>query len=864
MRTLRTPATMLALLPILLLAATAAAQVNLVPHQPAGWAWPLVPRPTGDATGTSVAAPTMLTGDATATYLNSAWRNAGTAASGTFHNNTVLDGQSVIVDRSCPSLSGGASGSGINGGPFNFLAGRHTLELRVDAGNAVAETNETDNNLAHQWVWTPVTIAPGTTAIRPEAPYAYGGHAAIPAGETHVENCDGVRFSTTPGFWTILYKWNPGASSEGSMCYYEPVADATGGFINSLGTSMRGGGGTDGFVANGRLLGAHTYDVGLIKTHGTGGARVSHTISTTLVWGDSISDGFAANEMAKIYEVSVPSGDIAAARATLQMATSDPSVMIMWLDRGFTIGSLESVSPNAATDAAGRASLVAPVTGAGYHAVMLVRDEVWGTGARSFGLKVGAAPPDYAPYAPAGWHSPLVPGMGAPGTPTSVPLPDTLPAYNIGFYVNWCMRNGGAGSGPGTSQTQLVMDGVPGGYWVTPALAPGSDYRQNYRYNDMTPLSGRHTLAIHADRMAALGEENVANNNYGEQYCWAPVTLAPLGDMGQDSAPPALTGGWEDVANGSGEIFYYNNHARRLPVAGSGVWWQGFLIAPSGGTDRDLSLCETLTGVKDGLGPALASSHWGASQTDYVLVNLNQTPRRTFDVTMTNYGGASGYRPQYSESTTLGTAGRVTLAPYVSPYTEGLKLFEWYFAAGWWNILLKNQSMYGKYGLTFHQATEVYTGKHVADSDYPPGGGDCWLHVYVPTPGWCCVAVWAQDEASLGTMRFQLSLAPSVTEAPGLPAVPERTALVGAAPNPFNPQTTVTFELATTGRARLAVYDLKGARVRQLVDADLAAGRQQVMWDGHDDAGRPAPSGTYVVRLQAGGVEQSQKLSLVK
>lgn len=849
---------------LLLVAGTAAAQVNLVPNLPAGWAWPVVPRPTNDATSSSVPAPASLTGDATATYMNSAWRNAGTASSGAFHNNTVLDGATVIVDRSCPSLAGGATGSGINGGPFNLIAGRHTLELRVDAGNVVAETNEADNNIAHQWVWAPVTIAPGTTAIRPEAPATYGGHAAIPSGEYAYGNCDGVRFSSTPGCWSVLYKWNPGASSEGPMSYFHAVDNATDGFISELGSSYRVGGGTDVIVANGRSLGSHAFDVGLYRLQGSGGARVSHSISTPLAWGDSISDSFAANEMAKIYEVSVPVSGVGPAMAALQMATTDPSVMIFWIDRLCIVAPVESFTENAATDGAGHAQVNTQVAAAGYHAVLLVRDEVWGTGARSFGLKVGAGKPNLVPYKPAGWHAPIVPGMGSGGTSTAVPLPDTLPAFNVGLYMNWSVRNQGSAASATTSRTQVLMDGVNRGYWTTPALAVGADDRANLRVGDMSPLAGRHTVALHANFQGLVAEETVADNNYGEQYCWAPPVVSALGDMGEDPAPPSLTAGWEDVAGGSGETFYYNNHARRLPTAAPTAWWQGFLIAPFPDGDHDLSLCEALSGCKDGLGEALSSSHWGTGQTDYVLVNLNLTPRRPFDVTMTNYGGTYGFRPQYVESTTLGTAGRVTLAPYSGPYYDGLQLYEWYFNAGWWNIRLDNQSMGGKYGITFHQATEVYTNKHVADSDYPAAGGDCWLHVYVPTPGWCCVAVWAQDEASKGNMRYQLGLAPSISEAPELPAVPGRTALVSATPNPFNPQVAVTFDLAAAARARVAVYDLKGAQVRGLVDADLPAGRRQVTWDGRDDAGRSAPSGTYILRMEAGEVRQSRKLSLVR
>ncbi|MBK8166966.1 MAG: carboxypeptidase regulatory-like domain-containing protein [bacterium] len=94
-----------------------------------------------------------------------------------------------------------------------------------------------------------------------------------------------------------------------------------------------------------------------------------------------------------------------------------------------------------------------------------------------------------------------------------------------------------------------------------------------------------------------------------------------------------------------------------------------------------------------------------------------------------------------------------------------------------------------------------------------------------------------------------------------LPAV---TRLTGAQPNPFNPSTTVRFELARAGHARLRVYDLSGRLVRELADRAMAAGPQAVAWDGRDGDGQPVPSGVYLVKLSADGSEQSVKASLVK
>lgn len=92
---------------------------------------------------------------------------------------------------------------------------------------------------------------------------------------------------------------------------------------------------------------------------------------------------------------------------------------------------------------------------------------------------------------------------------------------------------------------------------------------------------------------------------------------------------------------------------------------------------------------------------------------------------------------------------------------------------------------------------------------------------------------------------------------------PDRLAL-RAAPNPFNPSTTISFDLPRDGRAAIAIHDVRGARVRTLVDETLVAGTHARVWDGRDDRGRSVGSGVYFARVvhAAGAVER--KLVLVK
>lgn len=81
-------------------------------------------------------------------------------------------------------------------------------------------------------------------------------------------------------------------------------------------------------------------------------------------------------------------------------------------------------------------------------------------------------------------------------------------------------------------------------------------------------------------------------------------------------------------------------------------------------------------------------------------------------------------------------------------------------------------------------------------------------------------------------------------------SAPERFELFQNFPNPFNPQTAISFQLSAVSRVSLKIFNMLGQEVASLVDADRAAGFHQEMWD----ASRYA-SGMYVVRIVAEGKE---------
>jgi hypothetical protein len=93
---------------------------------------------------------------------------------------------------------------------------------------------------------------------------------------------------------------------------------------------------------------------------------------------------------------------------------------------------------------------------------------------------------------------------------------------------------------------------------------------------------------------------------------------------------------------------------------------------------------------------------------------------------------------------------------------------------------------------------------------------------------------------------------------------PRSNALLANYPNPFNPSTTIRYQLAATTKVELRVYDVSGAAVRTLVDDVKGAGSYSLEWNGRDDRGEPVSSGVYFYRLIAGNFSDVRKMTLVK
>jgi hypothetical protein len=94
--------------------------------------------------------------------------------------------------------------------------------------------------------------------------------------------------------------------------------------------------------------------------------------------------------------------------------------------------------------------------------------------------------------------------------------------------------------------------------------------------------------------------------------------------------------------------------------------------------------------------------------------------------------------------------------------------------------------------------------------------------------------------------------------------LPAEVKLYDNYPNPFNPMTTLSYDLPAASHVKLDIYNVLGQHISTLVDMTQEAGRHQVIWDGTDLNGNPVASGVYVYRLTGDSNVKTRKMVLLK
>lgn len=190
--------------------------------------------------------------------------------------------------------------------------------------------------------------------------------------------------------------------------------------------------------------------------------------------------------------------------------------------------------------------------------------------------------------------------------------------------------------------------------------------------------------------------------------------------------------------------------------------------------------------------------------------------------------------------------------------------------ANWVNL---NSVCRDVYALAIHPRTSVIYaagyGSGVYSSD---NGGSTWTAMNDGLTSYeleCMILDSHNNLLFVGTSSegvFRYDIATDIKPVIAAPVLPTELRLLPNFPNPFNPTTTINYEIPInmTSPIRLKIYNVTGQLMKNLVDEIQAAGSHKIDWDGTDDSGKAVSSGVYICILQVGNSKAIRKITLIR
>jgi predicted outer membrane repeat protein len=129
---------------------------------------------------------------------------------------------------------------------------------------------------------------------------------------------------------------------------------------------------------------------------------------------------------------------------------------------------------------------------------------------------------------------------------------------------------------------------------------------------------------------------------------------------------------------------------------------------------------------------------------------------------------------------------------------------------------------------------------------------------------WTIVASDGGMDTYASNGPFLLTIDASAVNVEELKVIPESFALHANYPNPFNPTTTISYDLPKRSQVTLGIYDILGKKIKTLLNQSQDAGKRIAIWDGTDNLGRQVSAGVYLYQIQAGAFTQTRKMLLLK
>jgi hypothetical protein len=119
------------------------------------------------------------------------------------------------------------------------------------------------------------------------------------------------------------------------------------------------------------------------------------------------------------------------------------------------------------------------------------------------------------------------------------------------------------------------------------------------------------------------------------------------------------------------------------------------------------------------------------------------------------------------------------------------------------------------------------------------------------------------DYVEIGSIALNVTPTATAAPAPGQETAPS-VDLEQNHPNPFNPSTTIEYDVQTAGWTTARIYNAAGELVRTLIDEGMEQGSYSVVWDGRDDDGRDLASGVYFYRVSVGDFVSTKRMVMLR
>ncbi|MEZ5066880.1 MAG: S8 family serine peptidase [bacterium] len=830
---------------------------------PAGWSYPILPRSSTDSNfGYAPLQAGALPGNVAGTYWNWTESNPSYSYTPTINNpraGVVIDDAWIWFCYNTNMNPGDVQWCG-NIGPDIVKGGRHTILNRADVFGEEDEWNE-DNDWARQYIWSGLALTKNVPVVRSWDPPRQS------TGSGPYYNSEGFS-GTTASYWTAFAVLPSDASSDFDVYLNAeaPTNVPQAGFGAAVAISAASLDLSDFVIVDRNVVGPGTYYASAVNWSGFANKIVEYDSDQGVIANPGTNGPYdlGVGEIVDLHEIFLTAGVPTRIQVQWLSGNADYGLSVHQDPTGFT----SKWSAVAFADNAGPAQdewVIVDRTG--WHGIA-----VWKRASadlnQSLAYNLITSPlMNLAPTTPFGWYGPIVPRNTTDSTPDYAPLPAVLYGNQPTTSYNIATVNQGPGDSGPAWQNHLFVDDVWYWYFLGGVFPQGFTGRWINTLQGLDPFSivrgGRHHLRVETDAYGEQAESIEYDNRVVDWFSWSPLLLEPDAPVARSGGPLKDPAGWGPEWSCDGFSSDFRSY------------WTAVSVLPFAmDADYDVRVHDAYVGSKDGFNSPLTWSGDAADgAVDFAIVNYN-VAGTVPDFSVLNWNATSTpFVVERSEAPVfVASPGTSSYGPYTIGNGEILDLYEVWVPAEAVGLpvhfSIASEGGDADLQLRFFDGSQPYQVKLSAwysENSGGPGEDEHLPPITFANPGYHCLAVHKTDANDLirtASYRLVIAVGASAVDAPQVEGAPASFSLGAPRPNPSDEETSIRFDVpARGGSFRIAVYDVNGRRVITLADGERPAGRYETTWNGRDAQGERVGSGVYFVRLEAGTVHETKRIT---